>query len=90
MYDVALSMAGSMTRTHDYAKHDEENYRIVTASNLYGRYTPPIKRAFEEGWFLRPRAGWSMQAGYKKRIHQPDAGCFRNGNIVSLPRQLCD
>lgn len=52
MYDVALSMAVSMTRPHDYAKHDEENYRIVAASNLYGRYTPPIKRAFEKGWIL--------------------------------------
>lgn len=52
MYDVTLSMAGSVTRTHDYAKHDEENCRIVAASELYGRYTPPIKRAFEKGWFL--------------------------------------
>ena len=52
MYDVALSMARSMTRTHDYAKHDEENSRIVAAFNLYGRYTSPIKRAFEKGWFL--------------------------------------
>lgn len=49
MYDVVLSMAGSMTRTHDYAKRDEENSRIVAASNLYGRYTPPIKRAFAKG-----------------------------------------
>lgn len=45
-------MAGSVTRTHDYAKHDEENCRIVAASELYGRYTPPIKLAFEKGWFL--------------------------------------